>query len=103
MWFGIANDFELRADELRILEDACCEADLIDALAARLANEDLLIEGSQGQTVINPLVGELRMHRSVLSTLVGRLHLDDSADDSPEHLSDKMRGLANKRWHKGGA
>ncbi|SNY84147.1 hypothetical protein SAMN04244553_3600 [Nocardia amikacinitolerans] len=103
LWFGIANDYELRSDELRILEDACREADLIDALADRLEHEDLLITGSQGQTVINPLVGELRQHRSVLSTLLQRLKLSGDDGDSPEERSAQMRSLANRRWKRDGA
>ncbi|WP_433597912.1 hypothetical protein ACQPXH_19165 [Nocardia sp. CA-135953] len=104
LWFGVANEFELRSDELRVLEDGCREADLIDALAARLANEDLLITGSQGQTVINPLVAELRMHRNVLASLLQKLKLGDGGEgDSPEQRSAQMRDLANRRWHPDGA
>jgi hypothetical protein len=41
---------------LRILVDACREADIVDRLEATLADAELMVKGSMGQLVASPLV-----------------------------------------------
>jgi hypothetical protein len=62
LWRAIANPgtYELRPDEVRVLEDACREVDLIDRLEDALAGEPLTVAGSQGQIVVHPLIVEVR-------------------------------------------
>ncbi|MBM7280354.1 hypothetical protein JTZ10_21655 [Gordonia rubripertincta] len=98
MWTEIVNNWDLRSDELRVLKDACFEADLIDSMQASIG-EQMLTEGSQGQKVASPLLSELRMHRSTLSSLLKQLKLPDAAD-TPEARSTQARSAANARWHK---
>lgn len=102
LWREVSAEFDLRADELRVLEDACREADLIDALADALDAEDLLVTGSKGQPVMNPLVPELRQHRATLAALFRQLRLPDDGD-SPEARSTQAREAANARWSRRGA
>jgi hypothetical protein len=52
--------YELRSDELRILEYACREGDLIDQLEVALEGQPFMVTGSQGPDVINPLIPEIR-------------------------------------------
>jgi hypothetical protein len=61
-WREITTKYDLRPDELRVLEDACREVDLIDTLRKAMANSPLYKRGSMGQEVINPIVPELRQH-----------------------------------------
>ena len=104
LWARITAKYALRVDELRILEDACREADLIDVLSVALTESSPITKGSQGQPVVNPLVPEIRQHRSTLSTLLGKLKLpDDETSDSAGRVSAQARSAANARWSRRGA
>lgn len=99
LWRSVAGTYSLRADELRVLEDACREADLVDTLEKAARGAQLLLTGSQGQPVINPLISELRQHRATLNTLLKALKLPDEADTA-EARSTAARNAANARWGK---
>ena len=97
--------YELRPDELRILEDACREADLIDKLEAELEFADFMVTGSQGQDVINPMIPEVRQHRATLTSMLLKLKLpDDEPEQKPEAnpRSVGARNAANARWGNSG-
>lgn len=101
LWHGVVAGFELRPDELRILEDACREADLVDVLVAGLDGAELTARGSQGQPVVNPLIPELRQHRATLSSLIRQLRLTDDESPSSGSNSTAARSLALARWNRG--
>ncbi|WP_067891236.1 hypothetical protein [Nocardia vaccinii] len=102
LWTKITTDYDLRADELRVLEDACRESDLIDTLEAESRGAQLVVQGSTGQPVINPLISELRQHRSTLASLFRQLKLPDEGAN-PEARSASARAAANARWSRRGA
>lgn len=77
VWKEIVDGYELRADELDTLEDICREIDLIDKLEADLDGADLMVTGSQGQDVANPLISEIRQHRATKKSLWAGLKLPD--------------------------
>ena len=104
LWSSIADVYELRADELRVLEDASREADLITTLNDGLRGEPLMVSGSMGQDVINPLISELRQHRATLASLLRQLKLpDDNEAASAGSRSAAARAAVNARWAKRGA
>jgi hypothetical protein len=74
-WKATTRDYELDGLELRLLEDACREADLIDGLCEAIDSSRfrLTSRGSMGQTVANPLLGEVRQHRALLSQIGERI------------------------------
>ena len=45
-------------------------ADLQERLEEALKDADLLVRGSMGQEVANPLIGEVRQHRTTINTLM---------------------------------
>lgn len=102
LWKSIADaQYELRADELRVLEDACRTADLIEDLRLEALDAQRIVKGSQGQPVINPLISELRQYRSTLASLLRQLHLPDEGGVSPSDKSSAAgRALVSNRWHK---
>lgn len=102
LWTTITTQYDLRADELRVLEDACRESDLIDTLNAATRDAELVVQGSTGQPVINPLISELRQHRSTLAALFRQLKLPDESG-SEEGRSTQARAAANARWSRRGA
>lgn len=60
LWRAVVAEYDLRADELLLLDKACRSADDVARLEAALADAPLLTEGSAGQTRANPLLAELR-------------------------------------------
>lgn len=99
LWRDISGEYELRADELRVLEDACREVDLVERLEESLRSEPLVVEGSQGQPVASPLVQELRQHRVVLARLLAQLKLPD--ESGARDTSSAARTAAAARWGRG--
>ncbi|MFI5670467.1 hypothetical protein [Streptomyces sp. NPDC051704] len=100
LWEDIVEGQELRTDELRVLEDACREVDLIERMHAELQGAPLVVKGSMGQDVANPLVQELRQHRALVARLLGSLKLSD--EDGEEYdaraRSSQARKAALTRW-----
>lgn len=101
LWDSIIPAYELRPDELRMLADACREADIVQRLEDDLTDSPLLVKGSQGQDVISPLVQEVRQHRTVLAGLLRALKLPDSpttAKQKAARTSEAARAAARARW-----
>lgn len=99
-WDDITGTYSLRPDELRILEDACREMDLIERLEEGLVGAPLTVKGSTGQPVANPLVSEIRQHRQTVKSLLGSLKLPD--DSGSGAASEAARNQANARWRRAG-
>lgn len=104
LWAETTKNYRLRADELLLLEQACREADLIDDLYNDLRFGSNTVSGSQGQEVANPLLVEIRQHRTLYGQLISRLGLPDLAEQGeglhavPE--VNQQRNAVNSRWHK---
>ena len=104
LWGDVSSVYELRPDEVRILEDACRERDLIARLEDGLAESSVFMKGSMGQLVVNPLVGEIRQHRTAFASLMKQLKLPDGDEsDQGGALSAKNRAAAQARWSRRGA
>lgn len=101
VWTEISEGYDLRIDELRVLEDACREIDLIERLEGELLHADLIVTGSMGQPVASPLVQELRQHRGVLARLLGWLKLPDEEAPAKGNTSASARQAAMARWGRG--
>lgn len=101
LWRDVVDAYELRADELRVLEAACREQALIDRLEAELVDAEMVVHGSQGQPVANPMVSEVRQHRMALRSLLGQLKLPDEDGRASENRSAQAREAANARWRRG--
>lgn len=101
LWHDVLTDHDLRTDELRVLEDACREVDLIERLEEGLQGAPLVVNGSQGQPVANPIVQELRQHRALVSRLLAALKLSDDEQQERDagHRSQQARKAALTRWH----
>lgn len=96
--------YEMRPDELRLLLECCREVDIIDRLEAALRDDDLMVAG-QGlrNMVVNPLVSELRQHRSTLTTMFKALQLPDSSSgiaQKRQQVSESNTRAARARWDK---
>lgn len=100
LWAGVTDRWELRPDEMRILEDACREATLVDKIEAALKGSDLVTDGSTGQVRAHPLLSEVRQHRVAMTSLLARLALpDDGAEGRQDAArSEHARAAAVARW-----
>lgn len=105
LWGDISGTYDLRSDELRVLEDTCREADLVAAMQAQIddAGFEMFVSGSMGQTVINPIVSEIRQHRAVIQRFLAALKLPDGADEAEaDDTTSKARAAATARWSRSG-
>lgn len=87
LWRSIAsqlNDDGLLPDarERELLEQACHEADILDAITTALDGEPMTVRGAQGQMVAHPLIGEARRSRTTIAALLGKLELSDPTTTS---------------------
>ena len=105
LWRSTLETYELRADELATLEEACRTLDTCARLDDELGHAPLMIPGSTGQMRPHPLLAELRGHRQVLAQLVRLLALADvvmpaEGDDSPILTPRQARAqhAAQVRW-----
>jgi hypothetical protein len=99
VWKAVTSKYDLRADELVTLEDACAASDMIAALSDAWAEDGKppTTKGSMGQQVIHPLIGEIRTQRAARNALFRQLKLpDDAASGSGE--SNQQRAAAQSRW-----
>src|SRR5690348_16846998 len=80
LWRDVVANYELRADELRVLEDACHEADLIESMSTLLRDAPLMQSGRyKGMDAIHPLLAEIRQHRRLFALLAKQLGLPDES------------------------
>lgn len=97
VWSAVVAKYDLRADELVTLEDACAASDMVAALTSVWEDEGrpVTTKGSMGQQVIHPLIGEIRTQRAARNALFRQLKLPD---DATAGESNQQRGAAQTRW-----
>lgn len=89
--------FEWDVHELVLIEQAARVADQIADLESLLAADGLVVPGSTGQDRLHPAVTELRQHRALLGSLLGRLKVPDWADQG-KAKSWRHQKAAESRW-----
>lgn len=77
LWRAVVTQYELRLDELILLESAARTLDDAERLRLALLTADLLVLGSTGQCRAHPLLTELRQSRSLLAQHFRQLGLPD--------------------------
>ncbi len=104
LWRAVVAAKDLSAGDLRVLEDAAGEADIIAAITAALEESgEMVVRGSKGQPVPNPLLAELRQHRAVLNTLIRGLKLPQDGQDATSAArtaSEAAQAAARAKWAK---
>lgn len=104
LWDSVVSGYQLRPDELRILEDACATADEIaywrrEAAECRAqAHGERVVQGSTKQRKLNPLIVradkaaiEARQNRALLKNLLSSLKLPDfgELDEGEDQAGDR--------------
>lgn len=102
LWRAVVADYELRPDEIAVLEKACRTADDSARLDAALREAPLMVTGSMGQARANPLLHEARQSRALLATLLRQLALpqDQPAEGTEKPTTNTLRAMkaARARW-----
>lgn len=104
IWKSIVAKYELRADELVTLEDACGASDMLVALEEmwRESGRPMMSKGSMGQEVEHPLIGSIDKQRKTRNNLLAKLKLpDDSGGETA--VPNQQRSAAQSRWASHGA
>ena len=101
LWMSVVKSYDLRVDELAVLEAGCKTADMIAILDKEWngLGKPFLTRGSMGQDVIHPLIGELRTQHAQLAKLLGLLKLPD--DVTGAVTTNPARAAAAQRWKHG--
>lgn len=100
LWRRAAAVYELREDEAEALAGACRTLDELVRLEAELAAAEVVVAGSKGQPVPNPLFAAVREHRRALTALLAAAGLA-AAETSPLTTTQAARAMAHGRWNKG--
>lgn len=104
LWATITDAWDLPANERAVLALACRTATEEVRLSDALDGASLLVTGSSGQQVANPLLEQLRKHRELVSKLLASLDLPDPEEEgktlSPR--SQQAQKAAQARWSKRG-
>jgi hypothetical protein len=87
---------ELDEREQTILDLAQRQLDHVERAEADVERRGWTVEGSQGQSVLNPSVGEARQGRVAVARLLGQLDLPESTRDAVR----SARHAAEQRWKK---
>lgn len=101
LWRSIASGYDLRPDELILLESAARTLDTLAQIEAALVGAPLTVPGSAGQLREHPLMSEARHQRAAVAALLRQLALPDSDEIAAVRSaarSSRGRELARGRW-----
>lgn len=100
LWKSVLGDYELRGDEVEVLRQLVAEITIIESLEkAYGADPRPLVAGSHGGTIANPLLSEIRQHRSTALALWKSLKLPELEDSVSDRSPKSLSRLGNEaRW-----
>jgi len=98
LWRRVTEAYSLRPDELLTLEYACRSRDRITEMRSELSGMDVMLHGSTGQLVVNPLIPEIRQHESHHAAMLARLRLADVDAGAQRGKANSQRENGKVRW-----
>lgn len=101
LWSAVVGKYELRVDEVAVLESACRATDRIAAMEAERKGR-VTATGSMGQIVVHPLVAEIRATEAQVAQMLAKLKLPDDPAvpgvGAEQPRSTQARAAAQSRW-----
>lgn len=100
LWRSVVAEYVLRPDELTVLGAACRTVDELELLRVALATGPVMVAGSKGQPVPNPLLSEIRSHRALLGSLLKQIGISEAVEDDGAARSRSANAVkaARARW-----
>lgn len=97
LWLSVVEKYDLRADELRTLEDACAATDMLAEFQKAWVElgRPYMSKGSMGQEVEHPLIGSIDKQRKARQAFLRQLKLPE---DPALGASNQQREAAQSRW-----
>lgn len=99
-WREINRDWEFTPDALRVLARAARLLDTLVTLDTEIDGADLIMTGSRGNPIANPILTERRLHELAFAQLCRQLGIKDDEEPSGFSNSQKARRAAMARWHR---
>lgn len=98
LWESVTGTYDLRADELRTLEDACAASDMLSEFTRAWSDmgRPYMSKGSMGQEVEHPLIGSIDKQRKARQAFLRQLKLPDAEDGAA--VPNQHRSAAQSRW-----
>ncbi|MGV0790492.1 P27 family phage terminase small subunit [Mycolicibacterium sp. XJ1819] len=93
LWREIVDQFGFDPAEVQVLVELCRQIDLVDALAAAVKADGVMIPSSSGGTKLNPAVAELRQGRLAVARLAAALRLPSEDTGRPDQRRAGVRGV----------
>ena len=98
-WRSSVADYEFSSAEEALLLEACRCLDRLDLLNTTISDLGAMVDGSQGQPVVNPALTEARGQQAILHRLIAALQLPDASGASiPTGRRLGASAAAEVRW-----
>ena len=102
LWVSVVADYELSPAELETLRQCCRVTDLLARIDTALIDEDVTVQGYNGQPRPNPLLASAADQRRVLDGLLRSLSLPMPDELEGRRQSPTARAAAQARWRREG-
>jgi hypothetical protein len=75
LWCSVTREFDFNSAELALLQQLCQTVDEIVAMKREMSDMGVVVAGSKGQPVVNPILRVLSEHRKLADQLTAALAL----------------------------
>ncbi|TQO20329.1 hypothetical protein FB472_1960 [Rhodoglobus vestalii] len=103
-WVTVQTELEFDARETDLLVEVCRTLDTIDQLSVAIKRDGIMLEGSQGQRVLNSAVPELRQQQAAYARLAVQLNIEGAevGEGMKSPRGSSASATAKRRWSTAG-
>jgi phage terminase small subunit len=100
LWSDVLGAYELTPGEREVLVALCHAVDQLGRLNAEMATAPLMIKGSRGQQVPNPLLAQIRASAKSVESLQRALCLPPPGEKVGKFSNPHTASSVNARWSR---